>query len=103
MGERARLLTFNCYKYALRLGINLSLLHDIYAIGLNTKVGRRFADDYTWASVVLGASLILAALWFIIPRGYWQKAVLAFVVAGIPMIARSLINRARKSSARLAV
>ena len=32
MGERARLLTFNCYKYPLRLGVNLSLLHDNYGI-----------------------------------------------------------------------
>ena len=69
----------------------------IYAIALNTSAGKKFADDYTWASVVLGDSLVLAALWFIIPAAHWQKTVLAFAVAGTPMVARSLLNRVKKS------
>jgi hypothetical protein len=69
----------------------------LYAIALNTSAGKRFADEYTWASVVLGTSLVLAALWFIIPNEHWLKVALAFAVAGTPMVARSLLNRARKS------
>lgn len=68
----------------------------VYAIALNTSGGKRFAIDYTWASVVLGTTLVLAALWFIIPKEYWQKVVLAFAVAGTPMVARSLLNKAKK-------
>ena len=69
----------------------------IYAIALNTSAGKKFVDDYTWASVVLGDSLVLAALWFVVPTAHWLKAVLAFAVAGTPMVARSLLNRVRKS------
>ena len=43
MGERARLLTFNCYKYPLRFGVNLSLLHDRYYIETEEFVMRREA------------------------------------------------------------
>jgi hypothetical protein len=77
--------------------IALGAVSIIYAAALNTGAGKRFVDDYTWASVVVGTALVLAAIWFIIPREYWLKAALAFAVAGIPMVARSLLNRARKS------
>jgi len=68
----------------------------IYAMALNTGVGKRFADNYTWASVVLGTSLVLAALWFIVPKEYWLKMALAFAVAGTPVVARSLLNKTKK-------
>jgi hypothetical protein len=69
----------------------------IYAVALNSSAGKRFADGYTWASVVLGTSLVLAALWFIVPREHWLKAALAFAVAGTPMVARSILNKAKKA------
>jgi len=72
----------------------------VYAVVLNTIGGKKFADDYTWASVVIGTGLVLAALWFIIPMEYWLKVVVAFVVAGIPMVARSLLSKAKKSQSR---
>ncbi len=65
-----------------------------YATLLNTEPGKKFADEYTWASVVVGTGLVLALLRFILPREQWEKVFLAFVVAGSPMIARSLINKA---------
>jgi hypothetical protein len=77
--------------------IALGIAAILYAIALNTSAGKRFVDEYTWASVVLGTCLVLATLWFIIPNEYWLKAALAFAVAGTPMVARSLLNRARKS------
>ncbi|MCP4709975.1 MAG: hypothetical protein GY869_15230 [Planctomycetes bacterium] len=75
--------------------IALGITSAAYAEALNTDTGKEFADEYTWASVVAGTGLVLTILRFIIPREYWQKVVLAFVVAGIPMIARSLLNRAK--------
>ena len=77
--------------------IALGIAATLYAIALNTSAGKRFVDEYTWASVVLGTSLALATLWFIIPKEYFLKAALAFAVAGTPMVARSLLNRARKT------
>jgi hypothetical protein len=73
--------------------IVLGLLAIAYAFILNTAAGKSFADQYTWASVVIGTSLVLGALWFIIPADNWQKVFLAFVVAGTPMILRSLLKR----------
>lgn len=72
--------------------IILGLIAIAYAFILNTTGGKRFADQYTWASVVVGTSLVLGALWFILPPDNWQKVVLAFVVAGAPMIVRSLVK-----------
>ncbi|MCP4416175.1 MAG: hypothetical protein GY805_06115 [Chloroflexi bacterium] len=71
----------------------LGVVFVVYAFWLNTAGGKKFADEHTWASVVIGSGLILAALWFLVPADSWQKMVLAFVVAGIPMIARSLLNK----------
>lgn len=64
-----------------------------YALLLNTKKGKAFTDQYTWASVVVGVSLVLAALWFLVGQANWVWVVLAFVVAGVPMIARSLLKK----------
>ena len=52
-----------------------------------------FASEYTWASVVLGTGLVLIILRLILPKKHWEKVVLAFVVAGSPMIAQSLWNK----------
>lgn len=67
----------------------------IYAFFLNTPKGRMFASEYTWVSVVVGTGIVISALWFLIPQDSWQKVILSFVVAGSPMIARSLINKKR--------
>ncbi|MCP4419738.1 MAG: hypothetical protein GY805_24265 [Chloroflexi bacterium] len=64
-----------------------------YALALNTKQGKTIAKDYTWITVVAGTSLVLAALWFLIPQDSWQRVVISFVVAGLPMIGRSLLNK----------
>lgn len=73
--------------------ITLGFIASGYALFLNTKIGRGFASEYTWASVVIGTFLVLAAAWFLIPQSEWIKVFIAFVVSGIPMIARSLINK----------
>lgn len=73
--------------------IALGIVATAYAGALNTELGRDFAKEHTWASVVLGTSLVLAILRLIIPKEHWDKIVLAFIVAGSPMIARSLLNK----------
>lgn len=64
-----------------------------YAAALNTEIGRKFAKEYTWASVVAGTGLVLLMLRFILPKMYWEKVALAFAVAGTPMVGRSLWNK----------
>lgn len=71
----------------------LGVASSSYAMALNTDLGKSFARQHTWASVVLGTSLVLSMLRFILPKEYWQKVVIAFIVAGIPMIVRSLFNQ----------
>jgi len=66
-----------------------------YALILNTKAGKRFADHFTWASVVIGTALVMASAWFLVPAESWVKIALAFVVAGAPMIGRSLVRERR--------
>jgi hypothetical protein len=73
--------------------IALSAAAAVYAAWLNTEKGRRFADDHTWASVVLGTGLVLAALKQMIPPPYWRKVLLAFIVAGTPLVGRSLFRQ----------
>ena len=73
--------------------IALSAAATGYSAWLNTEKGRRFADDHTWASVVLGTGLVLAALKQMIPPQYWRKVLLAFVVAGTPLVVRSLFRQ----------
>lgn len=75
----------------------LLLFAATYAMLLNTAAGKQFATDYTWASVVIGTLLVLAALYMLIPVESWWRVCLAFVVAGAPMIARSLFNKAHRS------
>lgn len=72
--------------------IALGVTATAYAAALNTTAGKRFAADYTWASVVCGVGLVLTILHFIMSPREWEKVVYAFIVAGSPMIVRSLIN-----------
>lgn len=71
----------------------LGLISSIYAVCLNTKPGKKFTDQYTWASVCIGTGLVLAVLRLSIPKPYWYKLLTAFTVAGFPMVARSLYNK----------
>jgi hypothetical protein len=46
----------------------------------------------TWLTVVLGTALVLAALYFLLAWEAWLLVVLAFIVAGLPVVGRSLLN-----------
>lgn len=71
----------------------LGVVSSLYAITLNTDTGKKFTDRYTWATVCVGTSLVLMVLRLIIPREHWYKLATAFMVAGSPMVARSLYNK----------
>jgi hypothetical protein len=75
--------------------VALGVAATVYARTLNTKKGKSFASEYTWVSVVVGTGIVLIGLWFLIPQDSWLKVVLSFMVAGVPMIVRSLINKKR--------
>lgn len=66
-----------------------------YAFALNSPAGKKIADEHTWLTVVIGTSLVLCALFFIMAFQDWLNILIAFAVAGTPMIARSLINKSR--------
>lgn len=71
----------------------LGLVSSLYAVCLNTTLGKKFTEQYTWATVCVGTGLVLAVLRLSIPKQYWYKLLTAFTVAGFPMVARSLYNK----------
>lgn len=76
--------------------LTLGLAASGYARLLNTDKGQTFADEFTWASVTLGTGLVLFFLRSILSPSAWRKVAVAFTVAGLPLIARSLVNRDRR-------
>ncbi len=72
---------------------SLGVASALYAAYLNTSVGKEFSDRYTWASVTLGTAIVLAAARLLMPARMWNRLVVAFAVAGSPMVLRSLYNR----------
>lgn len=71
----------------------IGLMSSLYAVSLNTPIGKKFTDQYTWAAVCIGTGTVLAVLRLVIPKEQWYKLATAFVVAGAPMIFRSLYNK----------
>lgn len=71
-----------------------------YALLLSTKTGKRWADNQTWATVVAGVGLTtgFAALE---DRKAAHLMFVYFVVAGIPIIFRSLWLQLEKWDATL--
>lgn len=76
---------------------SLGVAAAVYAAYLNTQVGKEFSERYTWASVTVGTALVLAAARLLMPQQLWQRLVLAFTVAGLPMILRSGYNRSLRN------
>ena len=71
----------------------IGLISSLYAIGLNTPMGKKFTDQYTWATLSFGTGMVLAILRLVIPKEYRYKLATAFIVAGGPLIFRSLYNK----------
>lgn len=72
----------------------------VYALALNTPVGRKWADEQTWATVVAGTALTLGwlATWRPKAAGW---ALLFFAVTGIPIVIRSLYLQLQKIESAL--
>lgn len=83
-------------KLFLMAYISITISTILYAALLNTRPGRFFATQHTAESVVIGTALTLAGLRLLLPLHYWRRVVLGFVAAGLPMIARSVLNRSLK-------
>jgi hypothetical protein len=47
---------------------------------------------------VIGTALVLLSLRGSIDEESWNKVAAAFLVAGVPVVGRSLLNRARRSN-----
>lgn len=61
-----------------------------YAFWLNSKGGKWFALNVTWASVILGVSIVLA--WIATqPAHTAQVDLLFFIAGGLPIVVRSLL------------
>lgn len=54
-------------------------------------------DDNTWLTVVIGVGYVLLWLRPIIPLDAWLDFGKGFMVAGIPIVFRSLYNNARRN------
>lgn len=73
--------------------LTLVSLTSIYAALLSTRRGAVLVGERTAESVVLGVSLVLVVLRFLLPSRYWLRVVLAFVAGGGPMVVRSWLRR----------
>lgn len=69
--------------------VGLAASATAYALLLNTRTGRRWADEHTWSTVVAGVSLTTA--WLAVEdRKAASLNFVYFFVSGIPIIIRSL-------------
>lgn len=73
--------------------IFLMLGSGAYAVWLQTPEGKLFLSRRTAEAVVIGVSIVLIFLFFTLPVVYSRRVFLAFVLAGLPMVARSWYNR----------
>lgn len=72
----------------------LFLVSVIYAVVLQW-LRRRFGpalDGATWLMVLVGDGYVVLALRWLVDRAAWETMCWAFLVAGLPIIARSVAN-----------
>lgn len=75
----------------------------VYALLLQLlwKTYRQAFDDLTWLAVVVGDGYVLLYLYLLIPLEAWLAVCMAFFVACVPIIGRSLYNILRRRKAEL--
>jgi hypothetical protein len=79
----------------MKTGLVLALifaLSALYAMVLQTTPGRLFARAKTHYSVIVGTALVVLPLGLVLSLEAWLTVVGAFVVAAVPIVARSEAN-----------
>lgn len=84
-------------------GLILGLMWGVgYAWFLQTRSSGRFlAARYTWLTVVIGDGACLLIARLVLGTTEWLTVCAIFTLAGIPIIARSLLNDQRDAQAML--
>ncbi len=78
----------------------LFLLSTLYAVALQvTSFGRWLATERTWLSVVIGVGYVTLAMRLLGPTTDWWLWLVAWAVAGTPLVVRSLWNELRRDHA----
>ena len=67
-----------------------------YALALNTSLGRKLCQRKTWVTVVIGDAIIGGCLFIALPPATVALVLGAFIVAGLPIIARSIANELKE-------
>lgn len=80
--------------------VALGISSTAYAALLETETGRAWVEENTWLSVVLGVVLVLGLLRPSLPRRAWDTIAAGFVIAGTPLILRSLLWHQRSTEQR---
>jgi hypothetical protein len=75
----------------------LGMAATLYAVALETPIGKWLTHERTWITVAAGNGLVLVALFFLLDTAAWWRCLAAFAVAGAPVIVRSLINDWRRN------
>lgn len=71
----------------------LFLVSCLYCIILEYSERRlRLVTRKTWLTVIIGVAMVMAALTLLIPWECWLMVATAFVVAGLPVVGRSIVN-----------
>lgn len=78
--------------------VALALVSLAYALALQwwSRQYPESFDDLTWLTVVVGVGYILVGLAFVLDLAAWLRVCAAFAFACLPIIARSVINHARR-------
>lgn len=72
--------------------LTLMLASGLYALFLQTRVGRLLATRRTWLTVVAGVAMVIGAVAPFIGVEHTLMVLAGFAAGGIPMVARSIHN-----------
>ena len=64
-----------------------------FALLLQTAAGHWLEQEYMWAVVVIGVSIVLAGLLLLVSWDTVQLIFWAFATVGIPIIIRAFVNK----------
>jgi len=78
----------------------LLAISTVYAVVLQvTPFGRWLATERTWLAVVIGVGYVTLIMRLLGPAPSWWLWLVAWVVSGVPVVARSLWNELGREAA----